>query len=71
MNASKQKVVQYLGEAQASEQGPGAGPAVADRHDAARQPTGRRWSSTSRQTRDHAARVGQRLEDLGQGGSTR
>ena len=60
MNASKQKVVQYLGEAQASEQ------ALVRvlQSQIAMTPRGAYRTALEqhlRQTRDHAARVGQRL----------
>jgi ferritin-like metal-binding protein YciE len=68
MNASQQKVVQYLGEAQASEQ------ALVRvlQSQIAMTPRGAYRTALEqhlRQTRDHAGRVGQRLEDLGQGGN--
>jgi ferritin-like metal-binding protein YciE len=68
MNASQQKVVQYLGEAQASEQ------ALVRvlQSQIAMTPRGAYRTALEqhlRQTRDHAASVGQRLEDLGQGGN--
>jgi ferritin-like metal-binding protein YciE len=68
MNASQKKVVQYLGEAHASEQA-----LVRDlQSQIAMTPRGAYRTALEqhlRQTHDHAARVGKRLDELGQGGS--
>ena len=63
----QQKVVQYLNEAHASEQALDARAAVADRDDPARVLPLRRWRRTCDETREHAERVGRRLQALGQG----
>jgi len=68
MNASQTKVVQYLAEAQASEQ------ALVRvlQSQIAMTPRGAYRTALEqhlRQTRDHAARVGERLRELGQGGN--
>jgi len=68
MNASQKKVVQYLAEAQASEQ------ALVRmlQSQIAMTPRGAYRTALEqhlRQTRDHAARVGERLGELGQGGN--
>jgi len=68
MNASQKKVVQYLAEAQASEQ------ALVRvlQSQIAMTPRGAYRTALEqhlRQTRDHAARVGERLRELGQGGN--
>jgi ferritin-like metal-binding protein YciE len=67
MNASQKKVVQYLGEAHASEQ------ALVRvlQSQIAMTPRGAYRTALEqhlRQTRDHAERVGERLQELGQGG---
>ena len=67
MNASQKKVVQYLGEAHASEQ---ALMRVLQSQ-IAMTPRGAYRTALEqhlRQTRDHAERVGERLQELGQGG---
>ena len=68
MNASQKKVVQYLAEAQASEQA-----LVRVRQSQiAMTPRGAYRTALEqhlRQTRDHAARVGERLQELGQTGN--
>jgi ferritin-like metal-binding protein YciE len=68
MNASEQKVVQYLGEAQASEH------ALVRvlQSQIAMTPRGTYRTALEqhlRQTRDHASRVGERRRELGQGGN--
>jgi ferritin-like metal-binding protein YciE len=68
MNASQQKVVQYLGEAQASEH------ALVRvlQSQIAMTPRGAYRTALEqhlRQTRDHATRVGERRRELGQGGN--
>ena len=68
MNASQKKVVQYLGEAHASEQ------ALVRvlQSQIAMTPRGAYRTALEqhlRQTRDHAERVGERLQELGQGGN--
>ena len=68
MNASEKKVMQYLGEAQASEQ---ALTRVLQSQ-IAMTPRGAYRTALEqhlRQTRDHAARVGERRRELGQGGN--
>ena len=66
MDASKQKIVQYLNEARASEDALVRIAAIADLDDPARVlPLSA--GVPPRETRKHAARVGERLRQLGEG----